>query len=163
MKNVYETIIRNLNEKYGIDSNCENLLLTLADLKNGYSFKIGKTYTPIVIVEYAKFLRMYIRENVFKAVNNSYFMQVAKKTKSKEDYVYVDYDIGDNVSPFIIQCLDYAMSIYKPAKSFGCCSRYNDCSNKKECVHPNKLYAKQCWYRDNLEKGKIFYGKNKNC
>ena len=45
---------------------------------------------------------------------------------------------------------------------FGCCSRYQACSDAKECLHPDKLFAFACKYRENLEQGKIFYGKNKN-
>ena len=48
------------------------------------------------------------------------------------------------------------------ATKFGCCSRFNECSDAKECVHPNKLYGCACYYKSNLDQGKIFYGKNKN-
>lgn len=47
-------------------------------------------------------------------------------------------------------------------ESFGCCSRYEECSNAKRCIHPDKLTAIACGYRKNLEKGLIFYGANKN-
>ena len=45
---------------------------------------------------------------------------------------------------------------------FGCCALYETCSNEKKCIHSDKLYATGCFYRRNLESGKIFYGKNKN-
>jgi len=45
---------------------------------------------------------------------------------------------------------------------FGCCHRYIDCSDAKKCVHPNKLESLGCMYKRNLEKGLIFYGRNKN-
>ena len=47
-------------------------------------------------------------------------------------------------------------------ENFGCCSRYEACSDAKACIHPDKLFARACSYRRNLEQGKIFYGKNKN-
>lgn len=46
--------------------------------------------------------------------------------------------------------------------NFGCCSSFNECSDKKTCVHSNLLYAKKCIYRTNLDQGKIFYGPNRN-
>lgn len=46
-------------------------------------------------------------------------------------------------------------------ESFGCCGRYEECSDARQCLHPDKLYARACAYRKNLENGKIFYGKNK--
>lgn len=54
-------------------------------------------------------------------------------------------------------CLD-AMSF----NTFGCCAKYVECSNKRQCVHDDQLYATSCMYRKNLENGRIFYGKNKN-
>lgn len=46
--------------------------------------------------------------------------------------------------------------------SFGCCSHYKECSEKKSCLFPNNLQYRGCQYRGNLEKGKIFYGDQKN-
>ncbi|MGN1089494.1 MAG: BRCT domain-containing protein, partial [Huintestinicola sp.] len=51
---------------------------------------------------------------------------------------------------------------YRPIERFGCCDLYEKCSDARKCLHDNLFYAKACWYRKNLEKGKIFYGKNKN-
>lgn len=48
------------------------------------------------------------------------------------------------------------------ASSFGCCSLFEECSDAKRCIHPNRLYSTACAYRHNLENGRIFYGKNKN-
>lgn len=45
---------------------------------------------------------------------------------------------------------------------FGCCSRYEACSDAMKCIHPNPDMAIRCAYRKNLKKGRIFYGKNKN-
>ena len=45
---------------------------------------------------------------------------------------------------------------------FGCCHKYVECSDAKKCLHDDLIYATACMYRRNLEKGKIFYGENKN-
>lgn len=42
---------------------------------------------------------------------------------------------------------------------FGCCGFYEKCSDELKCLWPVK--GKYCWYRQNLEAGRIFYGKNK--
>lgn len=44
---------------------------------------------------------------------------------------------------------------------FGCCSRYEACSDACRCIHPDPNMAIRCIYRKNLKKGRIFYGKNK--
>lgn len=46
--------------------------------------------------------------------------------------------------------------------AFGCCSRYEECSDAKKCLHENKLYARNCIYGAHLAEGRIFYGKNRN-
>ena len=47
-------------------------------------------------------------------------------------------------------------------RDFGCCGRYEQCSDAKKCLHPDPKFALGCWYQQNLLEGKIFYGKNKN-
>lgn len=53
--------------------------------------------------------------------------------------------------------------------TFGCCSRFIECSDAKKCTckkehdYKNaKRFPSGCLYKDNLEQGLIFYGKNKN-
>lgn len=43
---------------------------------------------------------------------------------------------------------------------FACCSKYVECSDKLECLHLGNEDYKDCGYRLNLEKGRVFYGKN---
>ena len=47
-------------------------------------------------------------------------------------------------------------------KDFSCCSRYEECSDKKACTNPNKDMALRCGYRKALHSGKVFYGDNRN-
>ena len=44
---------------------------------------------------------------------------------------------------------------------WGCCSRYEACSDAGSCIHPDKEFALKCAYRKNLNAGRIFYGKNR--
>lgn len=45
---------------------------------------------------------------------------------------------------------------------WGCCGRYLECSDAKQCVHPDKLASLSCYYRRNLLHGRVFYGRNRN-
>lgn len=47
-------------------------------------------------------------------------------------------------------------------QEFACCSRYEQCSDAKRCIHPENRFAIGCIYRENLRAGRIFYGKNRN-
>lgn len=42
-------------------------------------------------------------------------------------------------------------------ESFGCCSKYKECSAAEKCLHEDQVYALACMYRKNLESGKNFY------
>lgn len=70
---------------------------------------------------------------------------------------------AESLVPFIKEIIEYELANYvSKAASFGCCSRFIECSDAKHCVHENKLYSKACMYRTNLDAGRIFYGKNRN-
>ncbi|MCM1061721.1 MAG: hypothetical protein NC452_15745 [Eubacterium sp.] len=57
--------------------------------------------------------------------------------------------------------IEYAKN-YIPSERFGCCHLYEKCSDDKGCIACDKFHAKGCYYRENLEKGLIFYGRNAN-
>lgn len=86
-----------------------------------------------------------------------------KTLKSDKVFKHVHFQIGDeNIYDFIYNNIIYCLSNYQSSNTFGCCSRFVECSDAKECVHENKIYSMGCMYRKNLDAGRIFYGKNKN-
>jgi hypothetical protein len=83
----------------------------------------------------------------------------ARSAKDWIRYEIKSEDDLDDISSALIAIYDDC----KPSgRMFGCCSRFNQCSDEKKCIHPDKQYAKNCWYQENLKNGKIFYGKNRN-
>lgn len=46
--------------------------------------------------------------------------------------------------------------------TFACCNSFVACSDAGHCLHENNRFYNGCYYRTNLEQGRIFYGKNKN-
>lgn len=67
-------------------------------------------------------------------------------------------EINDIYFDFIEKAVVFALKNYLSTNSkFGCCSRFNECSNQGKCVHPNKLYATVCEYKKNLENGNAFF------
>lgn len=47
-------------------------------------------------------------------------------------------------------------------KDYDCCSRYEECSDAKRCIHPDKKFSLKCGYRKILRSGRVFYGTNRN-
>lgn len=86
-----------------------------------------------------------------------------KIVKSDKVFQHVIFKNNDSsIYSFIRENILYCLANYKATSSFGCCSRFIECSNAKRCVHENKIYSMGCKYRMNLDSGKIFYGENKN-
>lgn len=154
---MYETLVSKLNLKYGINTDDDNLLITCVTIANGYSFKIGGFYTPITIENSKSLTRLFIKTVLFSQINVDFNMRTQHVMKSKPDYTAIDFQLNEDVSEFLKAYLNLAIENYKPPKTFACCGRYLECSKLKRCIHPNQLYSRQCWYRDNIEKGIIFY------
>ena len=92
--------------------------------------------------------------------------ELLAQTKSDKDSGTVKVRIkktSPNLTEYIRQHTIYCINGYvSKAARFGCCSSFEKCSDAGKCVHENKLYSKACIYRDNLDQGRIFYGKNRN-
>ena len=61
---------------------------------------------------------------------------------------------------YLTDVLAYSLEHFEPSEKFGCCGKYAECSDARKCLHNNTFYAKACYYRKNLDAGRIFYGKN---
>lgn len=90
---------------------------------------------------------------------------IKRKDENKDTYIEHKFDVyfpleSTTLKDYLYQILEYQLKAFKPSNCFGCCSRYIQCSDLKKCTHPQNFYAKACYYRQNLEAGRIFYGKN---
>lgn len=45
---------------------------------------------------------------------------------------------------------------------FDCCNSFNECSDARKCIHPNREFAAGCGYKRILKSGRVFFGKNRN-
>ena len=51
---------------------------------------------------------------------------------------------------------------FPSVERFGCCHRFIQCSDARRCLIYDSFEALGCYYRENLEAGRIFYGVNAN-
>ena len=82
-----------------------------------------------------------------------------------EDGNFYKLSLSDlaEASAYIPQMQDALQAVIdRIPKDFSCCSRYEECSDKKACTNPNKDVALRCGYRKALHSGKVFYGENRN-
>ena len=81
-----------------------------------------------------------------------------KKVPSNGYQTEIIFDVlDDRAEQLFREIILYYVEHFEPADRFGCCSKYRECSEARKCIHENQFYAKACWYRMNLEDGKIFY------
>ena len=84
------------------------------------------------------------------------------KSKSNPGMVRLPIQSYKDISQYVPVLCSLLDSLCRQYRNFGCCSRYEECSNAKKCIHPDPKFALACWYRYNLLDGKIFYGQNRN-
>lgn len=82
-----------------------------------------------------------------------------KCSSIKSDIGFMRVDFNDFISNIdkLSELLNRIFISAVSFETFGCCSRYKECSKEKKCVHDDLLYSSACMYRNNLEKGRVFY------
>lgn len=70
----------------------------------------------------------------------------------------------DQIASYLDQLKDMKRKIFRSLiiEQFACCNDFIACSDAGHCLHEEDRFYNGCYYRNNLEAGKIFYGKNKN-
>ena len=128
----------------------------------GTTDKPGKNFV-IMNIQDTEVFDLLIRNKQFSEVSLPPTATI-KQVTSDKTFVHVIFNKNDNnIFSYIRENIMYCLRHYESkAKSFGCCSKFIQCSDAKKCVHENKLYSMSCAYRHNLDSGKIFYGKNRN-
>lgn len=108
--------------------------------------------SPSLILDFNKSCLSFLTDNEIPAIELS------------DGFCRVDFSLCNESFKGNWACaLDKIISSAFSLERFGCCSKYIDCSDSKKCVHPDYVFATACQYKTNLESGRIFYGKNKNC
>ena len=171
-----------MNGRDGITNSCEdhvkkselvNRLKTRVMEYEGYSegsfeHRINKGYSTIWLFQSAVMRIRETRQEMKIEIKTEYlklFDLENEATFRKSDLnwgkipgnFHIIAKIVDNIEVVFEQCY-----LDGPVEIFGCCSRYVQCSDNKGCVHPDKRVARGCMYKSNLDKGRIFYGTNRN-
>lgn len=133
--------------------------------------KEGKSYTSVFYDSQLAF-RIYCRgQQCYFSVANVYAgcagsEVVADKLDLGKNEQFTNFRFSatkDGVAKFgdfLSKVLDCVIDTIP--KQFDCCSRYEECSNAKRCIHPKPETALACGYRKIMKKGRIYYGKNRN-
>lgn len=127
--------------------------------KSGYSLLLDKS----LYAKTNKNFTIFIIKNRLLSENIDLSNVTDKKAvKSPKDCTEVKIDSTAHGIDFLKSVVLKYAQLYIPAERFGCCHLYIKCSDEKHCLANDRFHAKGCFYRENLENGRIFYGKNAN-
>lgn len=131
--------------------------INLSENKDGSISIKAKSFLVAKIVPKPKFYNLEFRTKYL-----SLFPPLTSKTFNK-DFSRISFSTIEEITSLSYTLSEIAIDILSEVggENFGCCSRYEACSDAKKCIHPDQLFARACSYRRNLEQGKIFYGKNR--
>ena len=130
----------NIDQIYGFSVLFNNSLIVRFNIVD-YSIVVSKKYEQLII---------------------KYHGNDIKEIKSPQDCIKATFSKQDDVVNLLHDIIPQFVEDYPPTERFGCCHRYVECSDAGKCTAPDLFHAKGCFYKDNLESGKIFYGKNAN-
>ena len=126
------------------------------DVITGYSILVGTTLAA----------KINLKKCTFSA-NKTYFKDFYisgctkfKEINSPQDFIEFEFENIDMFWKSFKSVLNAFVKDYVPPEHFGCCHRYVECSDARKCIAPDQIHAKGCYYKENLENGRIFYGKN---
>ena len=143
-----------LHKRYIDEGEKDEDAFTWKEIKGGYSYYFYGTKVMEHIATSPGKAKLRIKEE---------FGKEDEEEKEKGKYITVTPDSPD--------LLRY-MEMLKKAKQFifrnlvieqfACCNDFEKCSDALKCLYPEDRFYNGCYYRRNLEAGKVFYGKNKN-
>lgn len=131
--------------------------ITFEPIKNGFSFFLyGKKGFELILEDDAPSLRLPGR--ALSAVLHD------GKHRSPDNLYKVDSLTSDQLLALCAYLKSCKKEIFRSLVSdtFACCNAYIQCSDAGHCLHETDRFYNGCYYRTNLEHGRIFYGKNKN-
>lgn len=80
----------------------------------------------------------------------------------KDGYSKIYLTSFDDIKEYSALLQEVLQTVMRTLREFDCCSRYIECSDAKQCVHPNPEFALKCGYQFILKEGRVFYGSNRN-
>ena len=151
---------------YDVCEKSEKLKLNDEYKNNTFSYKIFKNSILLkynVMKKISDFIEIrYINENILDSIKEKF-----ENVQYKEYDLYIRISIDDINQIDILEneiqdsFIEMFLQYMNTEESFGCCSKYVECSDAKHCVQTDVRLRCSCMYKKNLDSGKIFYGKKK--
>lgn len=162
---ILDTILKDsiMENTHLYDANDKNNKITLNENISNYSFLTFKQillrYTPKKTKHTIEI--RYLNDEQLNNIRNKF--QNVRYKYGDDLYIYIDIDKPEDINLLKQEILDIHKYLFlnEAVETFGCCSRYIECSDNKKCLCNDLIFRLGCQYKKNLEAGRIFYGKNK--
>jgi len=158
MEKIINNFLNNLFKKEIINE------VTTSQIESGLSVKIGFSVLFRINTRLKTIYRIEIPyTNLCDKIDYIEFNQDSQKIwidvfKSDNELINALTNLSE-----IIKSRGENLFLGKIDMSFGCCSKYEECSNLGHCImNENDKFYKGCQYKKNLELGNIFYGYKRN-
>lgn len=137
-----------------INNNLPLHLLDFKKLKGCYSLKFQGNL--VFSLKYGKKVNWLRIPYVYKKTIAKYtFIAIANKSL---DYFQIELSLPTHafdLRDMLCDVLEQTIDAY--AKTFSCCSKYKECSQKGKCIHSDPEIVLECSYRIKMKHGKVFY------
>lgn len=152
----------------------KNIIETHPDYVEGdFEIKDNKKFKTLYFCDIAIIRVTPMKTEIRLEVAKNYFERfslISYNTNSDSAWIRISFD-NQSIDTICLNAKEVFKKCYKDSAefTFGCCSRFFECSNAKKCICNEVLYfngvkrfPSGCTYKDNLDQGHIFYGENKN-
>ena len=150
--------VQKIWEKYIFEGETDEDAFTKNPVKDGYSYSFyGVKAFELNILDNDK-VKMKLPDDIMGVLYPS-------KKNLKEGQFYAISDLSSAEMLQLVDLLKRRKNVTFRniiTETFACCNSFVQCSDAKACLHAKDRNYNGCYYRKNLESGRIFYGKNRN-
>ena len=171
MINVISNIIDELTLKHKLPAKGLYLLENKGAKGSTYTFVINEQPFPVInenVISRSMIILnfMPVKQGISELIIKNKLIDILPYPKSltlkevksdKINHHLLMFNEDVNGIEYIKNLVEYCLSIYESSNTFGCCSKYEECSKLKECIHENKLYSTGCMYRKKIENNIIYF------
>lgn len=154
---------------YSYESIYEDTLKMLNADTNTVTLKINKSFATVFMFKRAAFSvriddkHLYLESSLEPAFDHLSNMPGTVRLKNTARFPLCLSDAYSKaMSDLLMSLYEYCAGQMNDYSMMACCNDFINCSDQMQCIHKYDPDYAGCWYRKNLENGRIFYGKNKN-
>lgn len=154
---------------YDYDLILQSMRRMVGDDGSTVTLTVNKDFATIYIFKKKAFsIRLDVREPYIESDKSVCFDFVPRISKARQLKNTARFTVASSpddvpaIEEMVLAMYNYFADRQTNYSMMACCNDFVRCSDALECLHKYEEDYAGCWYRKNLEKGRIFYGKNRN-